>query len=385
MVSRRVRRRRRQVLTGLIVVVALIVVLVVVTGGSGHPPASTTTTTAGGSGTAGTGTEAGEKGSPTSTGWRGDGKAVTLAFGGDVHFEGVLATRLAADATTALGSAVSGLVTGSNLAMATFDSALTNGTCPDPQSKPFVWYAPASALTALKAGGLSLVTMATDHAEDCGQAGLQMSLSEADSAHYPVVGIGTTASQAYAAYRVTLDGQRIAVIAATQIFPPNLQSAWTATTTQPGVASAADQAALVAAVKAARSTADTVVVYVHWGTTAQTCPNAQQPPLATALVKAGADVVVGSGSHVQEGAGYLDHAYVDYGLGNLAFYDTQAPETESGALLVTVTGRHVDQTSWRPATIADGLPQALSGSAATQAVDHWDGLRGCSGLAAKPT
>ncbi|HEX4082207.1 MAG TPA: CapA family protein [Acidimicrobiales bacterium] len=383
MVSRRVRRRRRQVLTGLIVVVLLIVVLVIVTGGSGPPPSSTTTTTAAaGVGGAGAGTA---KGSPTVADWRGNDKAVTLAFGGDVHFEGVLATRLAADATTALGSAVSGLMTGSNLSMATFDAALTNGTCPTPQSKSFIWYSPASALTALKGGGLSLVTMATDHAEDCGPAGLQMSLSEADSAHYPVIGIGSTAPQAYAAYRVTVDGQRIAVIAATQIFPPNLQSAWTATATQPGVASAADQAALVAAVKAVRATADTVVVDVHWGTTAQTCPNAQQVPLATALVKAGADVVVGSGSHVQEGAGYLGRAYVDYGLGNLAFYDTQAPETYSGSLVVTVTGRHVDQTSWRPAVIADGLPQALSGSAATTAVTRWEGLRHCSGLAAKPT
>ncbi len=378
MVSRRVRRRRRQVLTGLIVVVLLIVIIVVVTGGSGPPTTSTTTTTTGGAGTT-------AKGSPTAADWRGNGKAVTLAFGGDVHFEGVLGTRLAADATTALGSAVSGLLTGSNLSVATFDAALTNGTCPEPQSKSFVWYSPASALTALKGGGLSVATMATDHAEDCGQAGLQMSLSEADSAHYPIVGIGSTAPQAYAAYRVTVDGQRIAVIAATQIFPPNLQSAWTATATQPGVASAADQTALVAAVKAVRSTADTVVVDVHWGTTGQTCPNAQQAPLATALVKAGADVIVGSGSHVQEGAGYLGHAYVDYGLGNLAFYDTQAPETYSGALVVSVTGRHVDQTSWRPAVIANGLPQALSGSAATTAVNRWEGLRHCSGLAAKPT
>src|SRR5262249_53337431 len=154
----------------------------------------------------------------------------------------------------------------------------------------------------------------------------------------------------------TVDGQRIAVVAGTQTFPPGLQAQWTATATQPGVAAASG---LVDAVKAVRATADTVVVYVHWGTTAQTCPNAQQGPLAKTLVKAGADVVVGSGAHVQQGAGYLGRAYVDYNLGNLAFYNTTAPETYSGSLVVTVTGRHVDSASWRPALITDDLPHVL--------------------------
>ena len=60
------------------------------------------------------------------------------------------------------------------------------------------------------------------------------------------------------------------------------------------------------------------------------CPNPQQEPLAQQLVKAGADIVVGTGAHVLLGGGYLGSAYVDYGLGNFAFYDDTAPETDSG-------------------------------------------------------
>ena len=74
-----------------------------------------------------------------------------------------------------------------------------------------------------------------------------------------------------------------------------------------------------------RRTADTVIVYVHWGTETQACPNPQQEPLAEQLVRAGADIVIGSGTHVLLGGGYLGGAYVDYGLGNLAFYDDTAP------------------------------------------------------------
>ena len=105
----------------------------------------------------------------------------------------------------------------------------------------------------------------------------------------------------------------------------NLVSTWTATATQPGVASAIDPTELVREVQQVRRTADTVIVYVHWGTETQTCPNPQQEPLAQQLVKAGADIVVGAGAHVLLGGGYLGSAYVDYGLGNFAFYDTPPP------------------------------------------------------------
>ncbi len=108
-----------------------------------------------------------------------------------------------------------------------------------------------------------------------------------------------------------------------------------------------------------RRTADTVIVYVHWGTETQACPNPQQEPLAQQLVKAGADIVIGSGAHVLLGGGYLGGAYVDYGLGNFAFYDDTAPETDSGTLIITAQGRHITGAVWRPATILNGLPQPL--------------------------
>ena len=122
---------------------------------------------------------------------------------------------------------------------------------------------------------------------------------------------------------------------------------------------------LVAAVEAARKTADTVIVYLHWGTELDACPNPLQEPLAQVLVQAGADIVVGTHAHVLLGGGYLGSAYVDYGLGNFAFYDNSPPENASGSLVITVTGRHIDQVTWRPAVIVDDLPQPLSGDEAT--------------------
>ena len=150
------------------------------------------------------------------------------------------------------------------------------------------------------------------------------------------------------------------------------------------MASAYDVNDLVAAVEAARKTADTVIVYLHWGTELDACPNPLQEPLAQVLVQAGADIVVGTHAHVLLGGGYLGSAYVDYGLGNFAFYDNSPPENASGSLVITVTGRHIDQVTWRPAVIVDDLPQPLSGDAATTALAAWNGARACTNVSATP-
>jgi poly-gamma-glutamate synthesis protein (capsule biosynthesis protein) len=219
---------------------------------------------------------------------------------------------------------------------------------------------------------------------DCGPQGLSQNLTIATQAKYPILGIGNTAAQAFAPYRITIDGQRVAIITATQVIADNLVPTWTASSTQPGVASAIDPTQLVREVQQVRRTADTVIVYVHWGTETQACPNPQQEPLAEQLVKAGADIVIGSGTHVLLGAGYLGGAYVDYGLGNLAFYDNTAPETDSGTLVLSTKGRHITGAVWHPATILAGVPQPLSGAPATAAVTSWNAARSCTDLSPTP-
>jgi len=362
------------VTTGAVVLILLIILVVSLGGGPSKPSASTTSTTIAHKAT-----------STLSADWRGNGKAVTFAFGGDVHFEADLAADLTKDPSTALGPTVSALMSGSQVAMADFDSALTDGTCPAPQTKQFVWYAPPTAITAFQGASLSLMSNANSHGEDCGVPGLQMAIAAADAAKFPVVGIGNNATQAYAPYRDTVNGQRISILAATALFDPGLQTSWSATASQPGLASALNQSALVGAVQAARKTSDTVVVYLNWGDETKTCPNNEQETLAGALVRAGADLVVGSGAHVQQGSGYMGHALVAYGLGNLAFYDTSIPETYSGALVVTATGRHIDSVTWRPAVLAEGLPQPLTGAQANAAVARYNGLRSCTNLSTDQT
>jgi poly-gamma-glutamate synthesis protein (capsule biosynthesis protein) len=307
----------------------------------------------------------------------GSGQPVTLAFGGDVHFEGVLASRLAANPATFL-SVARPLYARTDLMMINLETAITSRGSAQP--KQYLFRAPASALTAMKAAGITVATEANNHGEDYGPVGLADSIEDARESGLAVIGIGENADQAFAPYLATIKGQRVAIIAATQVLDDNLRDAWTATDTHPGLASAYDPTRLLAAVRQARATSDTVVVYLHWGVETQTCPTTTQEQLADQVVAAGADVVVGSHAHVQLGAGYLNGAFVDYGLGNFAFYAALPAQVESGVLQVTVTGRRIDRYEWLPARLSGGVARPLTGSAATAAQAQWAGLRSCTDL-----
>ena len=85
-----------------------------------------------------------------------------------MHFAGAVGASLAQNPSTALGTAVPQLFTGTQLRMVNLETAVTNGTCPEPQTKPYIFDAPASAVTALKSATVSVATEANDHGMDCG-------------------------------------------------------------------------------------------------------------------------------------------------------------------------------------------------------------------------
>ena len=306
-----------------------------------------------------------------------DGTSVVLAFGGDVHFEGVLESKLAANAAGLLDP-IEPVFRRADLAVVNLETAVT--TRGSPTAKAFVFRTPATAFAALRGGGVDVASMANNHGLDYGEAGLRDSLAAAKRYRFPVVGIGRNAKQAYRPFRRTINGQRIAVIGATQVLDDELVSAWTAGPHKPGLASAKDVPRLLREVRAARKSSDTVVVFLHWGVELRQCPSPDQRGLAKQLAAAGADVVVGGHAHRVQGAGRLGRALVAYGLGNFVWYGTSELSTQTGVLLVTMDGRRVLTYRWVPARIVDGVPRPLTGSERRRRLASWSSLRGCTGL-----
>jgi poly-gamma-glutamate synthesis protein (capsule biosynthesis protein) len=312
----------------------------------------------------------------------GSGKPLTIAFGGDVNFDGGLAPALQSD-PAALLAGVQPLWADADLVMVNLETAVTErGT---PAAKQFVFRAPPIAFSALQSAGVGVVTLANNHGMDYGVDGLVDSIVAARDAGiggFPMVGVGRNEEAAYDAARFVVKGHRVSILGATQVLDGNLIAAWTAGPDQPGLANAKDPLPIVAAVQREREQADVVVVYLHWGVELETCPTASQQELAGLLEQAGADVVVGGHAHVPQGAGMRGAAFVGYGLGNLLFGSAGASTADSGVLSVTMTGRRIDGWNWEPVRLSGGrpVPAANPDSARSQLED----LRGCTDLSGEP-
>ena len=307
---------------------------------------------------------------------------IILAFGGDTHFEGQLRARLG-NPSTALGP-VAKQLRAADLTMLNLETAITTGGTPAP-GKQFTFRAPPSAFKALKAAGVDVVSMANNHGMDYMQGGLRDSLLAIKRTGFPVVGIGKNADAAYKPYRVTVKGNKLAIVGATQVLDDNLIQAWTATDSQGGLASAKNVPRMVQAVKEARKGSDVVIVHLHWGAELQPCPLPRQKELARQLVEAGADIIVGGHAHIPLGGGYLNDTYVHYGMGNFVFYSANGQTAKSGVLFLKVQDGKVVKDKWSPALIQGGIPIPMKGAAAKAELKRWNGLRGCTGLSARPS
>lgn len=301
---------------------------------------------------------------------------ITLAFGGDTHADGRSRTAL----TRSGLDDIAPVLRDADLTMVNLETAITTrGTA---AHKEFTFRAPPILLTRLLAAGVDVVTAANNHGRDYGQVGLDDTLAAEKATGMPIIGIGANAREAFAPFRATVRGVRVAVLGATQVLDAELASSWTATDSHPGLASAQDPTRLLAAVRAARTTSDLVVVYLHWGTELVTCPTARQRALADALEEAGADLIVGSHAHRLLGAGRHGNAYVDYGLGNFIFSTGGGPGATTGVLKLTVAARKVVKEQWIPAVISGGVPHPVHGAQAARQVASWHALRECTDLKA---
>jgi hypothetical protein len=306
----------------------------------------------------------------------------TISFAGDVHFAERTATRLAANPATAFG--VSAAVLGkADLTMVNLETAIAVGG--QAESKSFTFEAPPSAFTALRDAGIDVATMANNHGADYGSTGLTQTLAAIRSSGFPVVGIGANATAAFAPYYRSVNGVRVAILAASQVQDETLAH-FSATDTSPGIANAYSDR-LVSAVKAAKAHADVVIAYIHWGTEYQSCPNADQRTLADALAAAGATAIVGTHAHVLQGAGWRpDGKYVAYGLGNYFWWRSFGnDQDDNGVLTLTVAGNRVTAAKFIPSQLDDqGISPPATGANAARIDAEFAQARQCANLAAAP-
>ncbi|MBI5925102.1 MAG: CapA family protein [Aquabacterium sp.] len=199
--------------------------------------------------------------------------------------------------------------------------------------KPWTFRAHPRVLPLLKRH-VDLVSIANNHSGDFGKAAFAEMLTRLQRAHLPYVGGGLNLREAHRAVIIERKGVKIAVLAYDEFFPRLFEAG----DQLPGVAWSEDEQ-VAHDIRQARTQADIVIPFMHWGQEHEPRANDRQRQLARLMIDAGADAVVGAHPHVVQDTEVYRGKPIIYSLGNFVFDGFSAPENNTGWLLWMDVGR----------------------------------------------
>lgn len=233
------------------------------------------------------------------------------------------------------------------------------GDVGEPAAKRYPFRSPPEAAEALAVGGVDLVSLANNHAQDYGPEALLQGIDLLHAAGVATVGGGANEEAAHAPHVAEIGGLKVAFLGYVHVPVEAIThfdtQSWSATADAPGLAWA-DPARVSADVAAIRPEVDLVVVILHSGYEYIEEPSEEQVAAARAAVDAGADLVVGHHAHILQGIHRYGDGIIAYGLGNFLFDIDGPPET--AILNVWLDENGVRQLELIPAIIQEhGQPR----------------------------
>ncbi|HZU75926.1 MAG TPA: CapA family protein, partial [Dehalococcoidia bacterium] len=206
-----------------------------------------------------------------------------------------------------------------DLTVGSLDASLSDKGAPIGCRETFNLLTDPRVVQGFTLAGYDVMTVAANHAKDCGGAGYCGDAAFLDTiavlraAGIAPAGGGKTLAEARRPAIVTAGGVRFAFLGYDDIAPYYHADAVT-----PGTAPL-DLSTLADDVRAARDVADVVVVLPHWGVEYTADPTPRQQEAARVAVEAGAALVVGNHPHVVQAAAPLGDGYAAWALGNFVF------------------------------------------------------------------
>ncbi len=285
-------------------------------------------------------------------------RAVTLAAVGDVNLGDRTADLVSSAGARAPWTGVAPTLRKADVAVGNLECAVSVRGAPVPKEFNFRG-TPAALKATADFAGLDVVSLANNHAADYGKLALADTLVNARRSGLVAVGAGPNAKAAARAKTVERLGLKIAFLGFSDVNP----AGFVAGPSSPGTA-AATPGGVEAAARAAKRSADVVVVVFHWGEERATQPSARQQGLATAAVRGGAQVVIGAHPHVLQPIRRVRRTVVAYSLGNFVFAAFSPGTSSTGILGLELSAAGVEKASFRPGRI-QGVRPVLTGPART--------------------
>ncbi len=246
---------------------------------------------------------------------------VTLVAAGDI----VVHRRVAAAATAHLADGGYAWVLGplraelppESIAIANLETPLSERYRRPGNTTPPVLGADPSLAAALAATGFDVVSLANNHAYDQTARGLTETLAALRDAGVASAGAGASNTDADRPVVLRRGAVRVALLA----FTDRVNSGPGAGASAVALGFSPDGRRTRAALRAARASADVVVLSIHWSRDFVYAPTPAQRAQARAWIDAGADVILGTGPHVLQRVERLasprGEAVVAWSLGNL--------------------------------------------------------------------
>jgi len=287
---------------------------------------------------------------------------IRLLFTGDIILARCVYQQQAlGDDFTSVFSDLAPLLRDADLTIGSLDSPLSDAGRPIGCTPTFNLLAPARSVEGLTHAGFDVLTVAGNHAKDCGGSApscdqaLIDTVSNLDRAGIASVGGGANLAEARAPAVVSVKGVDFAFLGYDDI-----ASYYHALDGAPGTAPL-QEAYLTEDVAAAKAQADVVVVLPHWGVEYTATPTERQVRLARLALEAGATLVVGNHPHWVQASESSADGVIAYALGNFVFDQDWSLQTQQGAVLeATFQGARLVETRFMPVRIGESYRPALA-------------------------
>ena len=242
--------------------------------------------------------------------------------------------------------AVRRLLTRGDLAIANLESPVDDHF--DYHTSGTVFSGDPRLLVGLKNAGLDFVSLGNNHIGDVGEDGIAETIDGLERLGIAHAGAGDDLGAARRPAILAARGVRVAIIACDAI-----ASYYWADSNDSG-SMPCDSELVVPGIRAARRTADLVIVFPHWGVEYEAEPTSDQRAQARRWIAAGADMIIGNHAHWTAAIEEIDARLVFYALGNFVFDQDWSEATMEGMVLeLSFHGATLAQARLHPTLIVD--------------------------------
>jgi poly-gamma-glutamate synthesis protein (capsule biosynthesis protein) len=224
--------------------------------------------------------------------------------------------------------------------------------------KPVYLYAEENIAHGFKSAGFNVLSLANNHALDYGQDALKqtMEILEHQGIKYGGIRKGDM-GRPNEPVIMEYNGVKVGFLCYSRVSGRSFASGLKKFGTIPGT-----YKVIKRDVKNARSKVDVLIVYMHWGLEGREVQKRQRV-LGRGIIDLGADMVIGSHTHLfQDVEKYKGH-YIFYGLGNFIFDMRDDPSKYSAFVKVKVEDKKIKEVRITPVYLKDFRPEIMTDKA----------------------